>query len=107
MDARRRWPGWSSSSSTSHRQAAGLDYRITQAFADCVRARPHSFVVGGFALVIGVQLISLGLLATQTKRYFEEMFHLGTGSPFASTASSTAMVVVPCHRSQTSIAMSR
>ena len=25
-----------------------------------------------------MQLISLGLLATQTKRYFEELYHLGT-----------------------------
>ncbi len=59
--------------------SGSLDYRITQAFQTAYELRPHSFVVGGFALVIGVQLISLGLLATQTKRYFEETFHLGTG----------------------------
>jgi hypothetical protein len=34
--------------------------------------------VGGFSFVVAVQLISLGLLATQTKRYFEELYHLGT-----------------------------
>jgi glycosyltransferase involved in cell wall biosynthesis len=55
-----------------------FDYRLTQAFQDTYQARPHSFIVGGFALVIAVQLVSLGLLATQTKRYFEETFHLGT-----------------------------
>jgi len=59
--------------------SGSLDYRITQAFQDAYQLRPHSFVVGGFALVIAVQLISLGLLATQLKRYFEETFHLGTG----------------------------
>ncbi len=40
--------------------------------------RPQSFIIGGFSFVVAVQLISLGLLATQTKRYFEELFHLGT-----------------------------
>jgi Glycosyl transferase family 2 len=59
--------------------SGGLDHRITQAFADAYESRPHSFIVGGFSLVIGVQLLSLGLLATQSKRYFEDMFHLGTG----------------------------
>ena len=41
--------------------------------------RPQSFVVGGVAFVVAVQLISLGVLATQAKRYFEELFHLQTG----------------------------
>jgi glycosyltransferase involved in cell wall biosynthesis len=59
--------------------SGSLDYRITQAFQTAYELRPHSFVVGGFALVIGVQLVTLGLLATQNKRYFEETFHLGTG----------------------------
>ena len=71
------WPG-RSSSSTCDASSGSLDYRLTQAFQDAYQLRPHSFVVGGFALVIAVQLISLGLLATQTKRYFEETFHLGT-----------------------------
>ena len=43
--------------------------------------RPHSFIIGGIAFVVAVQLITLGLLATQSKRYFEELFHLGTNSP--------------------------
>ena len=69
-----RW--WSSSSAHTARQhsTAGSPRRSPIAYA----LRPHSFIVGGFSLVIAVQLISLGLLATQTKRYFEELFHLGT-----------------------------
>jgi glycosyltransferase involved in cell wall biosynthesis len=39
---------------------------------------PHSFVVGGVSLLLGIQLISLGVLSAQNKRYFEEIFHLGT-----------------------------
>ena len=77
VDARRRGRGRSSSGS-SELSGGSFDYRLTQAFQDAYQARPHSFIVGGFALVIAVQLISLGLLATQTKRYFEETFHLGT-----------------------------
>ncbi len=39
---------------------------------------PHTFVVGLLSLTLAVQLISLGLLALQNKRYFEEVFHLST-----------------------------
>lgn len=39
---------------------------------------PHSFVVGGISLIVAIQLISLGTLSAQNKRYFDEVFHLGT-----------------------------
>ncbi len=39
---------------------------------------PHTFVLGGVALMLAVQLISLGIVVLQSKRYFEEIFHLGT-----------------------------
>lgn len=39
---------------------------------------PHTFVVGGLALMLAIQFISLGILVLQSKRYFEEIFHLGT-----------------------------
>ena len=39
---------------------------------------PHTFFVGGLASVLAIQLISLGILALQSRSYFEEMFHLGT-----------------------------
>lgn len=39
---------------------------------------PHTFIVGGLALMVAIQLISLGILVLQSKRYFEEIFHLGT-----------------------------
>jgi hypothetical protein len=34
--------------------------------------------VGGFVLMIGIQLFSLGALALQKKRYFEELFHISS-----------------------------
>ena len=39
---------------------------------------PHSFLVGSILLMVGVQFLSLGILALQNKRYFEELFHLGS-----------------------------
>ena len=58
-----------------------VDNRLYTAFAHTWDERPQSFIIGGFSFVVAVQLISLGLIATQTKRYFEELFHLGTATP--------------------------
>jgi glycosyltransferase involved in cell wall biosynthesis len=38
---------------------------------------PHTFIVGLLTLMLAIQLISLGILALQSKSYFEEIFHLG------------------------------
>ena len=37
-----------------------------------------SFLFTGVTLVLAIQLLSLGVIAAQGKRYFEELFHLGT-----------------------------
>jgi hypothetical protein len=55
-----------------------LDYLFSDAVAAAFQQSPHSFLVGGFTLMLSIQLISLGVLALQGKRYFEEVFHLGT-----------------------------
>jgi hypothetical protein len=55
-----------------------FDYRLSEAIEAAFSQSPHSFVVGGFALMIGIQLVSLGILALQKKRYFEELFHIGS-----------------------------
>ena len=39
---------------------------------------PQSFIVGGITFVAAIQFLSLGFLSLQNKRYFEELFHLGT-----------------------------
>ena len=51
---------------------------FSAAVAEAFKLSPHSFLVGGFALVLAFQVISLGIVALQNKRYFEELFHLGT-----------------------------
>ncbi|MEZ5259522.1 MAG: glycosyltransferase family 2 protein [Ilumatobacteraceae bacterium] len=37
-------------------------------------------VACGIGTIVAIQLVSLGMLATQAKRYFEETFHLGTAT---------------------------
>ena len=55
---------------------AALDFKFSEAIGAAFRQSPHAFVVGGFALIVGIQLFSLGLLALQNKRYFDELFSL-------------------------------
>lgn len=39
---------------------------------------PQSFLVGGITFLAAIQLLSLGFFSLQSKRYFEELFHMGT-----------------------------
>jgi glycosyltransferase involved in cell wall biosynthesis len=50
----------------------------THAIAIAFQNNPHTFIIGGMVLMLGIQLFSLGVLAVQNKRYFEEVFYLGT-----------------------------
>src|SRR5450432_2095408 len=49
-----------------------------QSLAVQFKRNPQSFLVGGIAFVIAIQFLSVGFLSLQSKRYFEELFHLGT-----------------------------
>jgi hypothetical protein len=53
---------------------AGVSAAVRLAF----QQSPHSFLIGSILLMVGVQFLSLGILALQNKRYFEELFHLGS-----------------------------
>jgi glycosyltransferase involved in cell wall biosynthesis len=52
--------------------------RASAAVAAAYQRSPHTFIVGGLASMLAIQLMSLGILALQSKSYFEEIFHLGT-----------------------------
>jgi glycosyltransferase involved in cell wall biosynthesis len=52
--------------------------QFTEAVAMVFRHRPHSFFVGGFTLIVALQFIGIGFLSLQSKRYFDELFHLGS-----------------------------
>ena len=47
---------------------------VSAAYADS----PHTFIIGISSLMLGIQLVGLGILALQNKNYFEEMFHLAS-----------------------------
>jgi glycosyltransferase involved in cell wall biosynthesis len=51
---------------------------LTGAIQNAYARAPHAFLFTGITSVLAVQLISLGVIAAQGKRYFEELFHLGT-----------------------------
>lgn len=50
----------------------------TEAVAAAYKDVPHTFVIGLLSLMLSIQLIGLGILSLQSKRYFEELFHLGS-----------------------------
>jgi len=52
--------------------------RASMAVSAAYQEFPHTFIVGGLASMLAIQLISLGILALQSRSYFEEIFHLGT-----------------------------
>lgn len=60
--------------------SGGFEPRMSEAFANTFDLRPHAYFVSGFSLVIAVQLLSLGIMASQQKRYFEELFHVSTAT---------------------------
>ena len=58
--------------------ASNLAERVSWAIADAYQSFPHTFIVGLLSMMLAVQLISLGILALQSKSYFEEIFYLGS-----------------------------
>jgi hypothetical protein len=51
-----------------------FSYAIGQVFKD----RPYSFLIGGITLLAAIQVLALGFLSLQQKRYFEELFHINS-----------------------------
>ncbi|SHJ61004.1 glycosyltransferase family 2 protein [Pseudozobellia thermophila] len=58
--------------------AQGFEDRFSLAVADVFRQRPYSFIVGGITMIISIQLLGLGFISLQKKRYFDELFHLNS-----------------------------
>ncbi len=53
--------------------------RVTTALAVAYGLYPYTFVIGLISLVLAIQLLGLGIVALQSKRYFEEMYFLTSG----------------------------
>ena len=71
---------------TIHIDPVYFDDRFSKALGTVFQQRPYSFFVGGITLIVAIQILSLGFISLQNKRYFEELFHLGT-SIFKNTGS--------------------
>jgi glycosyltransferase involved in cell wall biosynthesis len=52
--------------------------RASAAVAAAFAGSPHTFIVGISSLMLAIQLLSLGVLALQSRNYFEELFHLAS-----------------------------
>lgn len=61
-----------------HAQNIDMDYPFSYSLALQFRKNPQSFLVGGITFLAAIQFLSLGFLSLQSKRYFDELFHLGT-----------------------------
>ena len=59
-------------------QANFFDNAFSTSLTLQFQQHPQTFVVGGITFIAAIQFLGLGFLSLQNKRYFEELFHLGT-----------------------------
>ncbi len=59
-------------------QSPGTDDPFSYSLYLQFKKNPQSFIVGGITFIAAIQFLSLGFLSLQSKRYFEELFHLNT-----------------------------
>lgn len=63
---------------TNYQRLGMKPWFVDEAVAAAFQQSPHTFIIGGMLLMLSIQLFSLGILSMQSKRYFEEIFYLGT-----------------------------
>ncbi len=56
----------------------GTSHDMSAAVALAYTRFPHTFIVGLLSLMLAMQLIGMAMLSLQNKRYFDELFHLGS-----------------------------
>jgi hypothetical protein len=59
-------------------QSLSIEYSFSNSLRIQFEKNPQSFIVGGITFLASIQFFGLGFLSLQSKRYFEELFHLGT-----------------------------
>lgn len=72
------WLLYDTLSDLSKSTLPGIENSFSHSLSLQFQKNPQSFFVGGITFVIAIQFLSLGFLSLQSKRYFEELFHLGT-----------------------------
>ena len=55
-----------------------IEYPFSYSLATQFKKNPQSFLVGGITFLAAIQFLGLGFLSLQSKRYFEELFHIST-----------------------------
>lgn len=55
-----------------------VDYPFSVAFSAAYAGSPHTFIIGFLSAMLTIQLIGMGMIALQSKHYFEDLFHLGS-----------------------------
>jgi len=61
-----------------HDQLPEIEAPFSYSLSTQFKKNPQSFLVGGITFLAAMQFLSLGFLSLQNKRYFDELFHLGT-----------------------------
>ena len=59
-------------------RSANVNFSFSESLSLQFRKNPQTFIVGGVTFIAAIQFLGLGFLSLQSKRYFEELFHLGT-----------------------------
>ncbi len=59
---------------SAHEAAGYASAAVAVAYAQY----PHTFIVGLLSLMLAIQLIGMAMLSLQNKKYFDELFHLGS-----------------------------
>lgn len=73
-----------------------FDNQFSKAVSIVFNERPHAFMVGGIVLIVGMQLIMLGIISLQNKRYFEELYHFQTR--FLRSGNNNKYYVIPAKK---------
>ncbi|MEP7143489.1 MAG: glycosyltransferase family 2 protein [Ferruginibacter sp.] len=58
--------------------STNIDNTFSYSLSMQFKKHPQSFLVGGITFLAAIQFLGLGFVSLQNKRYFEELFHLGT-----------------------------
>jgi glycosyltransferase involved in cell wall biosynthesis len=59
-------------------QVPQVEYPFSTSLSLQFKKNPQSFLVGGITFIAAIQFLSVGFMSLQSKRYFEELFHLGS-----------------------------
>ena len=55
-----------------------MAHDLSAAVALAYARYPHTFIVGLLSLMLAMQLMGMAMLSLQNKKYFDELFHLGS-----------------------------